>query len=178
MVMMLHLKMSAMYAVTSYTPASAVNPTQIGCTMKCLRIKAAIGTSILAFSSLIGIPIKSYIEQHQKTVDIADPTCIEISPKYWTPYMSKIYARGFMATEYPLWGRAEWRALLKLWGKESAWKHDADNPTSSAYGIAQVLNTRHGTPAPLQIEKGLEYIAHRYGKPSVAWSHWRKRGWY
>jgi hypothetical protein len=146
--------------------------------MKCLRIKAAIGTSILAFSSLIGIPIKSYIEQHQKTVDIADPTCIEISPKYWTPYMSKIYARGFMATEYPLWGRAEWRALLKLWGKESAWKHDADNPTSSAYGIAQVLNTRHGTPAPLQIEKGLEYIAHRYGKPSVAWSHWRKRGWY
>ena len=92
--------------------------------------------------------------------------------------MSKIYARGFMTEEYPSWGRAEWRSLLKLWGKESGWKHTADNPESSAYGIAQVLNTKHGTPAPLQIEKGLEYIAHRYGKPSVAWSHWRKRGWY
>ena len=146
--------------------------------MKCLRIKATIGTSILAIGSLIGIPIKSYVEQHNNTIDTTEPTCIEIDPKYWTPYMSKIYARGFMATEYPLWGRAEWRALIKLWGKESAWKHDADNPTSSAYGIAQVLNTRHGTPAPLQIEKGLEYISHRYGKPSVAWSHWRKKGWY
>jgi hypothetical protein len=169
--------MSASTAVTSYIPASAVNPTQIGCTMKSLRIKATIGTAILAVSSLIGIPIKSYVQQ-DKTVDTTEPTCIEISPKYWTPYMSKIYARGFMTEEYPSWGRAEWRSLLKLWGKESAWEHTADNPGSSAYGIAQVLNTKHGTPAPLQIEKGLEYIAHRYGKPSVAWSHWRKHKWY
>ena len=92
--------------------------------------------------------------------------------------MSKTYARGFMAMEYPSWGRAEWKALSKLWGKESAWNHLADNPKSTAYGIAQVLNTKHGTPAPLQIEKGLEYIAHRYDRPSVAWSHWRKHGWY
>jgi hypothetical protein len=146
--------------------------------MKCLRIKATIGTAILAIGSLIGIPIKSYVEEHHKPVDTTEPTCIEISPKYWTPYMSKIYARGFITEEYPSWGRAEWRALLKLWGKESGWKHTADNPDSSAYGIAQVLNTKHGTPAPLQIEKGLEYIEHRYGKPSVAWAHWRKHRWY
>ena len=174
-----HLKMSAMYAVTSYTHASVPNPTQTGCTMNTLRYKAIVGTTILAVSSLIGIPFKSYVQQiHDDVSDTTDPTCIERSPKYWTPYMSKVYARGFMATEYPSWGRAEWRSLTKLWGKESAWKHTADNPNSTAYGIAQVLNTRHGTPAPLQIEKGLEYIAHRYGKPSIAWSHWRKHGWY
>jgi hypothetical protein len=92
--------------------------------------------------------------------------------------MSKTYARGYMAIEYPSWGRAEWRALLKLWGKESAWNHNADNPNSTAYGIAQVLKTKPGTPAPLQIEKGLAYISHRYDKPSIAWSHWRKHGWY
>ncbi len=46
------------------------------------------------------------------------------------------------------------------------------------YGIAQVLNTKPGTPAPLQIERGLAYIQHRYKKPSAAWAHWRAKGWY
>jgi len=141
------------------------------------RYQVIISASLLAFSSMIGIPIKSYVKHVKddvKELGNNEATC----PNYWNPYMSKTYARGFIAIEYPHWGRAEWRALLKLWGKESAWNHRADNPESSAYGVAQVLNTRPGTPAPLQIEKGLEYIAHRYDRPSIAWSHWRKHGWY
>lgn len=142
------------------------------------RYAAMVSTTILAAASLIGIPLKSTVKQLHDIVE-PDPNCeTVVSPDYWTPYMSKTYARGYMAIEYPSWGRAEWRALLKLWGKESAWKHDADNPTSTAYGIAQVLKTKEGTPAPLQIEKGLAYIAHRYDRPSAAWSHWRKHGWY
>jgi hypothetical protein len=139
------------------------------------RYAAIMSTFLLAIASLIGIPLKSTVKQLH---DVVDPTCEQPSPNYWTPYMSKTYARGYMAIEYPTWGRAEWRALLKLWGKESAWDHNADNPNSTAYGVAQVLKTKPGTPAPLQIEKGLEYISHRYGKPSIAWSHWRKHGWY
>lgn len=139
------------------------------------RYQAIVMTVIVAFASIIGIPIKSKMEQNS---DNGDAKCIVEVPIYWTSYMSKVYAKGFMATEYPSWGRAEWKALLKLWGKESAWNHLADNPESTAYGIAQVLNTKPGTPAPLQIEKGLAYISHRYGKPSVAWSHWRKHNWY
>lgn len=142
------------------------------------KYQAMIMTAILTVASMIGIPLKGYIKQVHEEIE-ASPTYIEIkTPIYWTARMSKTYARGFMAMEYPTWGRAEWKALSKLWGKESAWNHLADNPKSSAYGIAQVLNTKHGTPAPLQIEKGLEYIAHRYDRPSVAWSHWRKHGWY
>ncbi len=139
------------------------------------KYKALASTVMLMAASMVGLPIKAYVEQVHKEID---PACIEVSPTYWTPYMSKVYARGFMSTEYPTWGRAEWRSLMKLLGKESAWRHDADNPNSSAYGIAQVLNTKAGTPAPLQIERGLEYISHRYGKPSIAWAHWRKHGWY
>ena len=140
----------------------------------------AIGSAtMLAFATLIGIPVKSYVKDiNEQLQDRQELECEEPDPRYWTPFMSKTYARGFMAIEYPKWGRAEWRSLLKLWGKESAWNHMADNPESTAYGVAQVLKTKPGTPAPLQIEKGLEYIAHRYGKPSVAWSHWRQKGWY
>jgi hypothetical protein len=41
-----------------------------------------------------------------------------------------------------------------------------------------MLKTRPGTPAPLQIKRGLAYIDHRYDKPSKAWAHWRANGWY
>jgi hypothetical protein len=141
------------------------------------RYKALISTFILAIASLVGIPLKATVKQLHDEAE-KNQTNITVAPIYWTAYMSKTYARGFMTLEYPTWGRAEWRSLLKLWGKESAWNHHADNPDSTAYGIAQVLNTKPGTPAPLQIEKGLEYIHHRYGKPSIAWAHWRKHGWY
>jgi hypothetical protein len=133
----------------------------------------AIGSSmILTTTTLLGIPFKSYVNQ------IHEQACINEQPKYWTKSMAKTYARGYIRIYYPTWGKGEWSALKKLWGKESAWDHTADNPTSSAYGIAQVLNTKPGTPAPLQIEKGLSYIVHRYDKPSIAWSHWRKHRWY
>ena len=105
-----------------------------------------------------------------------EANCVDTS--IWTPPIAKAYAKSLMKWEYPHWNRSEWRALSKLWGKESAWNHEAANPKSSAYGIAQILKTKPGTPAPRQIERGLVYIEHRYNKPSKAWAHWRAKGWY
>ena len=135
---------------------------------------AVFTATFLSFGAFLGIPFKSYVKQIQQ-----DPKCIDIrQPRIWTKSMSKAYAVGYMRIHYPKWGRAEERALVKLWAKESNWNHKADNPHSTAYGIAQVLKTPKNTPAPLQIERGLEYIVHRYDKPSVAWAHWRKHKWY
>lgn len=72
----------------------------------------------------------------------------------------------------------EWKALAKLWGKESAWNWKAKNPHSSAYGIAQVLGTPKDSTIEYQVSKGLKYIVHRYGTPTIAWSHWQSNGWY
>jgi hypothetical protein len=97
----------------------------------------------------------------------------------WTKSLSKYYAKALMSAQYEQWDtKSEFRALSKLWGKESAWDHTAANPKSSAYGIPQLLGLESNTPAPEQIARGLAYIEHRYGKPSVAWAHWRKHGWY
>ena len=137
------------------------------------KYTASIVAALMAFAALIGIPIKAYIQQTHQQVCIGAE-----KPTFWTKQMAKTYAAGYIRMYHPEWGRGEWKALLSLWGKESAWDHTADNPKSTAYGIAQVLGTKPGTPAPLQIEKGLEYIVHRYKKPSVAWAHWRKTGWY
>jgi len=137
------------------------------------RLLAGYLSWLLAFLSAPFFPSHSYA--------IAIATQIEDNcedTSQWTPRVAKAYTKALLKIEYPYWNRSEWSALAKLWGKESGWKHTADNPKSTAYGIAQVLNTEPGTPAPLQIERGLAYIKHRYEKPSVAWAHWRSKGWY
>lgn len=101
----------------------------------------------------------------------------------WYPAMAKMYARTVIKENYG-WGRSEFKALDKLWTAESHWSPMAYNKKpgnlagAKAGGIPQILNLDPKTPAPHQIERGLAYIKHRYGMPSVAWSHHRRYGWY
>ena len=125
----------------------------------------------LAFWSLLRPSSPAY------ALAVADQVKCSNPDAKWTKKVSKAYAKLLVIDQYG-WNLSEYRALLKLWGKESAWDHYADNPESTAYGIAQVLNTKPGTPAPLQIERGLAYIQHRYERPSIAWNHWRQHKWY
>lgn len=79
---------------------------------------------------------------------------------------------------------AEWNALYDLWRRESDWSNTAQNPDSTAYGIAQFLDTTwppYGpktSDATLQIRYGLQYVKDRYGSPSRAWAHEQSAGWY
>lgn len=74
--------------------------------------------------------------------------------------------------------------LDSLYVSESNWRVDADNPTSSAYGIPQALTQTHDLPAgyltsaEVQIRWGLEYIQDRYGTPCNAWSFKQGHNWY
>ncbi len=79
----------------------------------------------------------------------------------------------------------QFSCLESLWGKESGWNPDAQNPTSTAYGIAQFLDsTWAGTGIAKtsdgyrQIDAGLIYINSRYGSPCGAWGHSQSTGWY
>jgi hypothetical protein len=110
--------------------------------------------------------------------------CEQLDNKYWSMSMLKNYARVISESKYK-WGRGEFKALNKLWTTESHWNLSAYNniigdPTdgSHAGGIPQLLGMNPDTPAPLQIERGLEYIHYRYKIPSVAWFHHRVHGWY
>lgn len=106
------------------------------------------------------------------------PEICDINDYVWTKWKLKEYAKMLIHTQYPQWNSSEFKALAKLWGKESGWSATADNPTSTAFGVAQILNMHPDTPAPRQVERGLAYIQHRYEKPSIAWAHWRSNGWY
>ena len=80
---------------------------------------------------------------------------------------------------------SEFTCLENLWGKESGWNPNAQNPSSTAYGIAQFLDsTWAGTGIAKtsdgyrQIDAGLIYIENRFGSPCGAWSHSQSNGWY
>ncbi len=82
---------------------------------------------------------------------------------------------------------SEWGALQNLLNGESGFRHTAQNPTSTAYGMFQFLDSTWSTvggsktsdPA-LQSQYGLQYIKQRYGTPSAAWAFWQSQSphWY
>lgn len=84
------------------------------------------------------------------------------------------------------WGADQFSCLDKLWTKESSWRVNADNPSSSAYGIPQALpgskmasiGSDWRTNAATQIAWGLGYISERYGSPCSAWGHSVAVNWY
>lgn len=96
----------------------------------------------------------------------------------WSKADSKAYARDKLSE----WRDEQWSCLTRLWGKESAWNPDAYNSIKvmgkHAGGIPQLLGLDPDTPAPRQIERGLDYIYYRYTTPCNAWYHWKREGNY
>jgi hypothetical protein len=98
---------------------------------------------------------------------------------------NKAFAQSFMAETYG-WKEDQFQCLVSLWERESGWKHTADNPNSSAYGIPQALPGKKmassgsdwETNPHTQIKWGLEYIQGRYDTPCGAWKSFKKKGWY
>jgi hypothetical protein len=81
--------------------------------------------------------------------------------------------------------QSQFSCLQNLWGKESGWNPNAQNSSSTAYGIPQFLDsTWAGTGIAKtsngyrQIDAGLIYIDSRYGSPCGAWAHSRAYNWY
>lgn len=85
------------------------------------------------------------------------------------------------------WTGREWACLYTLWLRESGWRSTAQNPRSTAYGIAQFLDRTWATvgarktPDPeAQVRAGLVYVERRYGSPCEAWRFWlaQRPHWY
>ena len=98
--------------------------------------------------------------------------------KTWTTNDSKAYAYDMLG----VWRDKQMSCLKKLWGKESAWNPQAYNKIKvmgkNAGGIPQLLGLDPNTPPTKQIDRGLDYIYHRYATPCRAWAHFQKKGWH
>jgi hypothetical protein len=84
------------------------------------------------------------------------------------------------------WGSAgQLAATDQLLMHESGYRNTAQNPTSTAYGMFQFLNSTWAgtgigkTSDPrLQAIAGGRYIASGYGSPAGAWNFWQGHHWY
>jgi hypothetical protein len=103
-----------------------------------------------------------------------------------TEDLSDADPRDIARTLLPRYGFSsdQFGCLDALYMSESGWDPQADNPTSSAYGIPQALTETHDLPADYmtnpvtQIEWGLEYIRSSYGTPCAAWEFKQANNWY
>lgn len=106
----------------------------------------------------------------------AQNATLEVKRAEPSPTDFKAYAKHQSSLMFG-WTTKHTGCLNRLWGKESAWNPVADNPNSTAFGIAQMLNEKSHDPHK-QIRNGLRYISHRYENPCNAWDHWKKRNFY
>lgn len=100
------------------------------------------------------------------------------------PGTAKAYALELLSSMG--YGDDQYSCLVKLWDRESNWRHTAKNKSSGAYGIPQSLPAiKMATEGPdyltnpeTQIRWGVKYIKGRYGSPCGALAHSDKLGWY
>lgn len=83
------------------------------------------------------------------------------------------------------WTGEQWGALDDLISRESSWNPQADNPTSSAYGLFQFLDSTRdnygiglGASPRAQVRAGLKYVKDRYDDPLGAILWHNSHGWY
>ena len=81
--------------------------------------------------------------------------------------------------------KRQYKCLGKLLGKEAAWNPKAQNPTSTASGIGQLLNSTYSSLGMRKSDAGvsqlvatLSYISRRHSHPCGAWKHFQKNRWY
>jgi TP901 family phage tail tape measure protein len=82
------------------------------------------------------------------------------------------------------WGN-QWNDLYQLVMHESGFNNLAQNPTSTAYGMFQFLDStwagtgiRKTSDPWKQTQAGLKYIKNRYTDPKGAWDFWQANNWY
>jgi len=67
-------------------------------------------------------------------IPVVHAPIFEITNAKAEPLNYKDYAKWTGQIEYN-WGKDQYICLVRLWGKESAWNPEADNPHSTAFGI-------------------------------------------
>jgi hypothetical protein len=101
-------------------------------------------------------------------------------------WLDPIMLRAAYAAGVPqAWAKSQ--ALANIVSHESSFRPTAQNPTSTAYGLFQFLDTtwatvgcRKTSDAYQQSVCGLRYIQRRYHTPEAAWRFWQAQSphWY
>jgi hypothetical protein len=133
--------------------------------------------SAVVFVGTLPHVVGAMFHKQVQIIDITE-TCKDLRMTSLTEMKKIAKGIGKMEVMKEYNSKHEWKSLLELWTRESRWDYTASNPTSSAYGIPQLLKMDESTPMGRQIELGLKYIKHRYDTPSRALAFHNRNNWY
>jgi hypothetical protein len=137
-----------------------------------MRKRTRLGLILVATLTLVWAH-----QPHTQQVKYPTDLVIKARKATWSEKQTnKEIAKAYAAAGWGWRGR-EWLCLHDLWTRESRFDHYAQNPKSTAFGIAQLLGERDKRPR-IQILRGLRYIESRYSTPCRALAFHRKNGHY
>lgn len=119
-------------------------------------------------AGLILLALPSHLDSYNAPVEPVKPPVKE----YAEQRVNEVFGGG-------------WAYFDDLITRESRWKSNAQNPTSTAYGLGQFLNSTWKTVGCVktndpykQIDCTIAYVEARYGYPQKAIEHHNRKNWY
>jgi hypothetical protein len=129
----------------------------------------ALAVTSRAMANVVG---GDYYLHYPQGVDKSQSLLIKENKRMWISHTEQIVTIT--------WNRKQIKAFKEIIYLESRWNPNAYNPSTNAYGLGQLVNSKtytKGNPYK-QINAMVKYIFNRYGTPNKALQHHKKHGWY
>jgi hypothetical protein len=140
-----------------------------------MELKFIIGMLIVGIGFALMLPVDEPLEEDKIVKGyVSSP----IKNLHREPASARSYARSMVSDQ-------EYEALHELIDLESKWDSDAQNPRSTAYGLAQfvdktwdLVDIEKSADYRIQLIAAQKYVMMRYGSWVKALEHHKQYGWY
>ena len=142
-----------------------------------MELKFVVGMLIVGIGFALMIPADKPLEDNDNALKGYVSSPIKVQQQR-APMTARSYARSMVSDK-------EYEALHELIDLESKWDSDAQNPKSTAYGLAQfvdktwdLVEIEKSGDYRIQLIAAQKYVMMRYGSWVKALEHHKKYGWY
>jgi hypothetical protein len=140
-----------------------------------MELKFIIGMLIVGIGFALMLPVDEPLEEDKIVKGyVSSP----IKNLHREPASARSYARSMVSDQ-------EYEALHELIDLESKWDSNAQNPRSTAYGLAQfvdktwdLVDIEKSADYRIQLIAAQKYVMMRYGSWVKALEHHKQYGWY
>jgi hypothetical protein len=140
-----------------------------------MELKFIIGMLIVGIGFALMLPVDEPLEENKIVKGYVSSS---VKNLHREPGSARSYARSMVSDK-------EYKALHELIDRESKWNSDAQNPKSTAYGLAQfvdktwdLVEIEKSADYRIQLIAAQKYVMMRYGSWVKALEHHKQYGWY